>query len=408
MLAKKQLLVLALILTASFVGSSRLASASDSIQTLHSFSGPPDGEFPTGTIIMDATGNLYGTTFSGGDKGYDGGTVFELSPADGGGWVETTLHRFTGGPDGRNPFAGLVMDRQGNLYGTAGDGGRQDCSSYGCGTVFRLAPSTGGTWKFSILHQFSGPDGATPYPGLVMDGSGNIFGATQAGGSSGVGVIYEMAVLPDGGFSFSLVHDFTNGADSGLPNVPTLGPAGTLYGTTLGSNDHPTAFELVPTGKEEWKFKLIYTFQGGLQSGPNGPMIFDDAGNLYGITFGGGSSGEGTAFELSPGSDGKWTKTLLYNFPGSAGGTNPIGPLVFDAADNLYGTTQYGNLYYGSVFELSPNSPSGWTATTLQIFSGANGDNAQGGVLRDAEGNLYGVTQYGGQHQDGIVYELTP
>jgi uncharacterized repeat protein (TIGR03803 family) len=351
---------------------------------------------------MDASGNLYGTTFSGG-KNYNG-TVFELSPTSGGSWVETILHRFTGGADGGKPYAGLVMDQQGNLYGTAGDGGLQDCPT-GCGTVFRLSPSPSGAWKFSILHQFSGPDGATPYPGLIIDGSGNLFGATQAGGSYNAGVIYALARLPSGAFAFSLVHDFRNGADGGIPNVPTLGPGRTLYGTALGSN-HGTVFELVPMGKK-WEFKLIYTFQGGLQSGPNGPVVFDSAGNLYGLTFAGGSEGQGTAYELSLASNGSWTKTVLYNFPGAAGGTNPSGPLVFDPAGNLYGTTQYGSLNDGSVFELSPVS-GGWTATALQVFDGPNGANAQGGVLRDAAGNLYGVTQYGGQHQDGIVYQITP
>jgi uncharacterized repeat protein (TIGR03803 family) len=245
---------------------------------LYSFTGEPDGEIPLASLIQDAAGNLYGTVVTGGtgECGYypykGCGTVFMLNKSG----EETVLHSFTGtGGDGGNPYAGLIRDAEGNLYGTTSAGGTSDA-----GTVFKLSK----TGKETVLYSFPGNVGAVPYAGLVRDAAGNLYGTTIAGGEFGYG----------------------------------------------------TVFELSTTGKDT----ILYSFTGIGDDGihPYGGLVRDAEGNLYGTTFAGGASGYGTVFKLSKTN----TETVLYSFTGTPDGVYPEAGVVRDAKGNLYGTTYYG------------------------------------------------------------------
>ncbi len=360
-------------------------------QVLYAFQGGNDGDYPSGGLIFDSSGNLYGTTQEGGGStacASDSdpcGTVFELSPSSGG-WTETILHTFQGGSDGSAPSSGLIFDHAGNLYGTASGGGGTGCGGAGCGTVFELSPNGSGGWTETILYSFLGsPDGDGPQ-GLIFDSSGNLYGATAYGGQYGCG--------PD------------------------------------DENYCGTVFELGPNGSGGWKETIIYSFPSGGSDGdfPNGGLIFDQSGNLYGTTEGGGLGsctsrlGCGTAFELSPNGSGDWTETLLYSFgTDNSDGWEPEAGLIFDQSGNLYGTTGEGgseNCNYagcGTVFELSPSGSGGWTETTLYGFKGdSDGAFPNGGLIFDRSGNLYGTTADGGDTACnsgfgcGTAFELSP
>jgi len=205
---------------------------------LHSFTGSPDGAYPsTAAVLLDNSGNIYGTTSSGGT--YGNGTVFELSPS-GSGWQENILYNFTGGADGLGPLAGVIQDAAGNLYGNTGEGGSYAGScSFGCGVVFELSP-TGSGWTETVLYTFTGaPDGASPVAKLLKDRAGNLYGTTSSGGSSsacsfeypgGCGTVFELS--PNGsGWTETILWTFTGGADGAIPFGPVvMDREGTLYG----------------------------------------------------------------------------------------------------------------------------------------------------------------------------------
>jgi uncharacterized repeat protein (TIGR03803 family) len=159
---------------------------------LYSFTGKTDGEFPTGGVIFDAAGNLYGATSMGGAAPDGVGTVFELSPNPGGTWTETVLYSFRGSQDGSNPDSPITFDKAGNLYGETETGGSDECSRLGCGVVFELSPTGGGSWTETIAHRFKGTDGSYPWQGLVFDAAGNLYGTTQFGGVSDNGTVFEL------------------------------------------------------------------------------------------------------------------------------------------------------------------------------------------------------------------------
>jgi uncharacterized repeat protein (TIGR03803 family) len=360
-------------------------------KTLYSFGGDKDGSFPHAGLILDAAGNLYGTTTKGG--AYGGGTVYELSPKDSGGWREKILHSFGGGEDGLDPQAGLIFDASGSLYGTTyggGSGTNANCQSInyygttGCGTAFELKPSGDGEWDESILYNFgsSNEDASNPYAALIFDAAGNLYGTTFAGGT-----ICEL-----------------NG--------------------TCG-----TAFELTPTADGGWTEKILYYFGKSLDdaSNPQAGLIFDAAGNLFGTTGWGGGCGHGgdeecgggTVFELTPVADGEWTEKILHNFQGSpTDGNGPAGGLIFDAAGNLYGATYGGgttpqcftnSARCGTVYELKPTVGGIWDSTLLHSFGGDHdGDQLFAGLIFNAAGNLYGTTAAGGAYNSGTVFEITP
>ena len=219
---------------------------------LYNFGNGADGQYPTG-LMMSRSGNLYGTTFEGGiyNNCYDGtacGTVFELSPDGRGGWTEAVLHSFGNGTDGQSPFAGLIMDGAGNLYGTTNAGGIYNNCNYGpitsCGTAFELSPQLGGGWTETVLHNFgNGTDGQNPESALSSDTAGNLYGTTQDGGLYGNGTVFELSPNSGGGWTETVLHSFNgNGMDGDFPYSAgvIVDTAGNLYGTTVIAGSHGT------------------------------------------------------------------------------------------------------------------------------------------------------------------------
>jgi len=360
-------------------------------------------------LIFDAAGNLYGTTASGGDYGV--GTVFELMPKAGGGWTETVLHNFkNNGRDGEGPYAGLIFDAAGNLYGTTASGG-----NYGVGTVFELTPKAGGGWTEKVLHNFenSGKKGNTPYAGLIFDAAGNLYGTTVSGGYYGVGTVFELTPQAGGGWTETVLHNFKNNTEQGntLYGGLIFDGAGNLYGTTVNGGYYGvgTVFKLTPKAGGGWTETVLHNFDDNGTDGysPYASLIFDAAGNLYGATTEGGN-GYGTVFELTPKAGGGWTEKVLYRFNG-LDGLEPYASLIFDAAGNLYGTTVAGGTQgYGTVFELTYTGGGDWGEQVLYNFNGRDGSIPYGSLIFDAAGNLYGTTTSGGHYGVGTVFEIIP
>jgi hypothetical protein len=321
-------------------------------------------QYPSGNLIFDTAGNLYGTT-QGGAKCC--GAVWKLARNPKGTWTVNILHAFTGGAGGAYPYAGVIFDGAGNLYGTTADGGASGAScayrSYGCGTVFKLTPNPDGSWTESVLYSFCSEygcaDGARPFAGLVLDAEGNLYGTTYGGGD-GHGVVFELLPNPDGTWTESVLHSFA-GADGRRPFAGlVLDAEGNLYGTTAdgGVYDAGVVLKLAPTPDGTWTESVLhsFTFPGADGAASVAGLIFDAAGNLYGTTEEGGSTacygGCGVVFELSPSSSG-WSETVLHTFIGF--GKYPEGGVIFDPAGNLYGTAWDGNhaFDYGLVFEIT-------------------------------------------------------
>ena len=378
-------------------------------KVLHTFRGRAQGGEAYAGLIRDAKGNLYGTTYLGGSKCYEGcGVVFKVGTTG----KETVLYNFGLGRDGGGPYGTLVSDAAGNLYGTAEYGGRgsHKVCALGCGVVFKWDKETG---KETVLYSFKGTDGDGAYPdaGLVWDANGNLYGTTSEGGAYGGGTVFKL----DQSGKETVLYSF--GAAQGDGNLPLAGLVldanGNLYGTTseggIGGCNYGggcgTVFKVDKTGNET----VLYSFTGGTDGGfpVFGYLVRDAAGNLYGTTDSGGSSactnGCGVVFKV----DESGNETVLYSFSGTGGdGANPDAGLVWDAAGNLYGTTFAGGASgYGTVFMLDTTG----TETVLHSFKVSDGGNPYDGLVRDAKGNLYGTTsccgRSGGQ---GTVFELTP
>lgn len=269
------------------VGTVFKLDTTGTLTVLHTFRGR-DGSTPSGSapLIWDGAGNLYGTTTLGGANNL--GTVFVLNPVTN---EYRVIHDFAGETDGALPWAGLVRDSYGNLYGTAVGGGNYTCSTAGCGVVFKLSRSG----EETILHTFTGAEGGHPYSTLIRDRSGNLYASTLYGGANSAGVVFK--VDPAG--TLTVLHDFT-GADGSGPGSLTLDPAGNLYGTTEwgGAHSYGTVFKLDSAGTET----VLHHFHAGTDgSGPSSvALVRDGAGNLYGTTGWGGTSGIGVIFELKP------------------------------------------------------------------------------------------------------------
>jgi uncharacterized repeat protein (TIGR03803 family) len=350
-----------------------------------------------------------------------------VSPAWGS--SENVIYSFAGGGDGALPTSNLIADKAGNLYGTTSEGGNSSaCGPLGgesCGVVFELMPSDG-AWNESVLYSFTGgTDGGTPYGGLVIDANGNLYGTTYAGGTSGQGTVFE--VMPSGGtWTEVVLHSFAGGSDGAFPRAGLILKGNDLaVNTTLGGNSTNcgifggescgTVFGMVHTSKG-WIEEILYTFQGGSDGGvPYGGLVLDNSDNLYGTTTQYGASGFGSVFELSRGK-GTWVENTLYSFRGGSDGSYPEGTLIFDPAGNLYGTTSArGGSLVGTVFQLEKNQGS-WTLNTLHTFSD-NGDGAvpEAGLVRRGS-SIFGTTYGGGTYSlcgifggspCGTVYELS-
>jgi uncharacterized repeat protein (TIGR03803 family) len=394
-----------------FMAATRAAAQTEKVLLDLTYDGGVGGD-PQAGLIIDAVGNLYGTTAFGGP--HNGGSVFELSPAKGGTWSLKPLHLFlTGVHDGQRPQAGVIFDAAGNLYGTTYWGG-----TYDGGTVFELMHQPNGSWKENRLYSFSnvGGDGNSPQAGVIFDAAGNLYGTTMIGGSDNVGTVYELTPQADGTWKEEILHSFLNNSTDGFILLAglVLDHAGNLYGATVqgGPSDVGTIFELTPTAEGPWTEKILYDFnRNGDGNFPYGTLIFDAVGNLYGTTTQGGAYGWGTAFELSPTESGQWVETILYNFNNDGvTGTNPYSKLIFDAKGNLYGTAEGGGINdYGVAFKLTPATGGGWTETVLYNF-GSVGDGVYplGSLVFGRGGNLYGTTDEGGTTGYGTVFEITP
>jgi uncharacterized repeat protein (TIGR03803 family) len=380
------------------------AIAKSGFAVLYTFCSQPnctDGGYPKSALIKDKAGNLYGTTSGGGVYG-SYGTVFKLAP-DG---TETVLHAFAGA-DGAGPDAGLLMDKAGDLYSTTSEGGGAGCyGGNGCGIVFELAPDGTET----VLHAFTGADGANPYAGVIRDKAGNLYGTTWEGGACdeqyGCGTAFKLST--DG--IETVLYEFTDGNDGGYPFGGLIkDKEGNLFGTTEsggsgtgcpGSVGCGTVFKLARNGAET----VLYAFNGGSDGlEPLAGLIMDKAGNLFGTTaYGGGTgcggAGCGTVFKLAP----NGAESVLHAFVGSDG-ANPFAGLIMDEKGNLYGTTYSGGAAGdGTVFKLKPDG----TETVLHFFAGWDGAVPGAALLMDKKGNLYGTTEYGGTNDVGIVFEL--
>jgi len=423
------------------------------VTLLHSFQGGTDGEFPFSSLIMDNAGNLYGTTGAGG--AVDGGTVFELDPTG----KEAVLYSFTyrnddafspttslimdttgnlygttefGGPnangsvfkldatgsetvfysfpdsdsDGLLPAASLIMDGAGNMYGTTLYGGTSsNCGPLRCGTIFKLDP----TGKETVLYSFQGgTDGENPSASLIMDGAGNLYGTTIGGSSSsycgslGCGTVFKVDPTGKG----TVLHGFQGGTDGKNPYASLImDGAGNLYGTTEsgGTGGVGTVFKVDSTGKEA----VLYSFQGGTDGEyPYAGLIIDSAGNLYGTTQYGGTASFGTVFKV----DATGKETVLYSFQAGADGAQPYASLIMDSAGNLYGTTffggtgsQCGSVGCGTVFKLDPT---GKESVLYSFQGGTDGVYPRAGLIMDSAGNVYGTTEFGGSLDEGTVFEL--
>jgi len=374
-------------------------------KVLHTFHGP-NGALPTTQLTRDAAGNFYGTTALGGKPctitGVGCGTAFKLDKTG----KQVWLHKFTVA-NGAVPEAGVLRDQAGNLYGTTLWGGDTSClPSYGCGVVFRLDEAG----KETVRYKFSGPpNGETPRSLLVEDKVGNLYGTTGIGGNGRYGdggIVFEVDTAGHEIVLYTFCSE-PNCEDGSGPEPGVIrDAAGNLYGVTGagGSYGSGTVFELDTGGVET----VLYNFTDGPDGGgPGSVLLMDSAGNLYGTTIGGGSYkgycgglGCGVVFKLSPQSGGNCTETTLYTFNGTDGQFPEAGPLVRDASGNLYGTTYFGGTYRncngdacGNIFKLDKHGKE----TVLYNFTGgADGATPWGGLTMDKAGNLYGAAATGG------------
>jgi uncharacterized repeat protein (TIGR03803 family) len=306
---------------------------------LHAFAGGIDGDYPSGGVVMDRSGNLYGVTNLGG--AYEG-TVYEVTRTG----AKTTLYNFgTVSGDGESPVGGVILDSQGNLYGATMNGG-----AYGSGMIYKI--SSGG--NETILHSFGGPygnsvDGYLPQAGVILDKSGNIYGTTGYGGDNDEGVVFEFSASG----VYTILYEMAPNGGPALPYASLLlGPKGVLYGTTFagGADDLGTVFSLTPSGSGSWTVDTLYSFSTTVGDKPLSGVLARN-GMLYGTTSAKGESGFGSVFEL----DGSGILRTLTNFSGTGTGSEPAGNLLMDSDGNLYGVGFEGGTFGGGVvYKITP------------------------------------------------------
>ena len=375
-----------------------LPAMAQTFQVLHSFTGA-EGMQPTAGLTPGGPGVFYGTASTGGE--YDHGTVFKMT-RHGSSWTLLPIYAFKSLYDGANPLSGVIIGRDGALYGTTI--GFND----GQGTLFKLQPQATPPgsplvpWQLTLLHTFTGAngDGDQPvYGPLITDQAGNIYGTTQFGGANTFfGTLWE-ASPGSGGWSETVLASFdlpTNGPLSGA----VMDSAGNFYGTTA---DGEAVFEVSPNGSG-WTTTILHSFDPQ-STRAYGTLIRDQLGNLFGASASGGTDGCGIVYELSP-SGGGWTYQVIHTF--ACPGEGVYGELTLDAAGNLYGVRSSGGAHDdGQIFKMTPSNGS-WTFTDLYDFNRGEGLFAYGAIVFDAQGNMYGTTESGGQYGHGIVWELTP
>ncbi|HEX4414522.1 MAG TPA: choice-of-anchor tandem repeat GloVer-containing protein [Lacipirellulaceae bacterium] len=360
----------------------RLAAAT--ITNVASFNGA-NGHEPSGTLIFDSAGNLYGTTSRGGTSNM--GTVFELNPHNG---AITTLASFSG-LNGFSPQAELTFDSNGNLYGTTDSGG-----DAGFGTLFRVAA---GTHALQSLASFNNSNGASPDGGLITDSAGNLYGTTELGGSYGDGTVFKYNPSTKSLAPLASPNFYQNGADP-YGKLYADG-AGNLFATAnLGGKTNKGMIFKIAAGSST--VTTVASFDGTNGYRPQAGMIADKLGNLYGTTDAGGPYNRGVIFELFAGTN---VLTPLAAFD-SATGSQPMGDLIADAAGNLFGTTSAGGRFnHGTVFKLVPST--GTLTTVADLTDAENDGDPVAGLVADAAGNLYGTAYDGGAHGSGAVFKVS-
>ncbi|HTS67991.1 MAG TPA: choice-of-anchor tandem repeat GloVer-containing protein [Terriglobia bacterium] len=379
-------------------------------KVLHSFN---SGYVPSGSLLLNKKGKLFGGTYS---------SVFELIPQPSGRWKKVVLHNFAT-QDG-NPWGALIFDREGNLYGTTSGGPVSNSE------VYELHPVTDG-WVFSALYT----DGAGP--GVLLDNAGNIYGEMGPGANKYYGAIAELFPGANGWDYTALYSSCSqdNCADGfALPAPPVWDDHGNMFGvTTFGEFNNPqcwngngcgVVFEMTPNGDGTWDYYVLHRFASSQTDGqsPQGGLVRDAAGNFYGTTahggphgHKGGAHGNGIVFKLSPNATGRWTMTVIYDFPDGCGhGCEPFGDLAFDQAGNLYGANGGGNAtcsggayFCGMIYKLTPQPDGTWKYGAVYKFNGPDGFGPLG-VTLDKKGHIYGATTEGGKYNFGVAFEIIP
>lgn len=424
--------------------------------TVHTFQGGADGSYPNCSLIADASGALYGTTLGGGSGPRSNGTVYKLTPfgtTPGTSFRESILYSFQGGDDGSFPFASLVVDANGSLYGTTASGG-----SSNAGTVFKLTRN-GNQYSESILHSFrGGADGASPYAALIADSSDVLYGTTTAGGAANAGTVFKLT--PSGkSYTESIIHSFDGTSEYFPQSALVADGTGALYGTTVGESPDRTqvnlgtVFKLTPNGSG-YRERILYRFIGSADGYyPFGTLLIDGAGALLGTTSGQALVNDGSIFKLTPHGDG-YAENILHSFHWFDFGAHPLGGLTPGPRNVFYGATiQGGTVDQGVVFEAIPTasgygervlyrfqggedgkipfaapivdstgalygtteatiykltpSESGYSETVLHHFLQSEGQYPSG-LIADSTGALYGTTQYFGKLHNGTVFKMTP
>ena len=396
-------------------------AAAQTFKVIHTFTGGADGGYPYAGLIVDRSGNLYGTANTGGrgtcpPQNIGCGTVFKLVNSKSG-WTFQRIYAFRGNNDGQGPYGPVAFGPNGSLYGSTVDGGVSNCPS-GCGLVYEIKPpaascETTCSWTESVLYRFRGnTDGFYPIGGVTFDSTGNLYGTSEQGGSGGPGIVYELK--PSGSkWTENILWNFTGNADGGNPyNGVTLDSAGKIFGTDIagGMNNSGAVFELSRSGNT-WTETTVHDFyvsQDGVT--PLAGLIVEKSGKLIGATVAGGTRNGGTVYSLTPSKSG-WKLTTLYDLPGPGGDPGPWGDLTMDAAGNLYGTTQgYPPAKdYGTVFKLTHTS-SGWKYSLLYRFTGgSDGEVPYSRLVFGPNGKLYGTASLSENGAGfGTVFEITP
>jgi hypothetical protein len=441
------------------------ASAEWNEKVLYNFQGGTDGSLPAGGVIFDKAGNLYGETIEGGSTNCPPGwcgTVYQLRPPNtrGGAWTETLLYVFKGHNqnDGSSPSGGLIADSAGNLYGVTGYGGSGPCvlfgTATGCGAVFELSPPKikGGQWTEKVLYNFQGDnDGDLPTGPLVFDSAGNLYGATEFGGGKGTtcdvfyggncGTVFELSPPKQKGGKWTeqVLHRFAGIAqgkqygDGAVPNGGLiLDSKVVIYGTTGFGGDGTgvcqegngfdgcgTVFVLRPSIRKDggWDESVLHRFQGRPSdgSGPYGGLVLGSIGQLCGTTRGGGSDEAGVVFELQPPitEGGTWKERFLHVFTGGNDGSSGLAGLLVGVDGSLYGSAGGGAFFRGVLFRLKLSTNlDPWIFDVLYTFTGSPDGYDPLDLTFGGEGAIFGTTLYGGTGQCqsgcGTVFETTP
>jgi uncharacterized repeat protein (TIGR03803 family) len=383
------------------------ALAEPKFKVLHAFGDNEGGLY--GSLVLDQSGNLYGTERAGGAYGL--GAVFKLTQGKDGLWAETVLHSFNcKESEGCAPEAGLAFNATGDLYGMTTRGGAE------FGSVFELEPGSQG-WSLSVLHKRG------QAANLILDQAGNLYGPMASVGQYGKSAISEL--VRSESWKEKWLYSF-------CPKEPcvdgwgpfagvTWGPAGKLYGTTLYGGNSPycgnvgcgVVYELKPEKNGSWKETVLHSFPAFKGDGSvlYDGVILDESGNVYGATYQGGSINCGVIFKLTRKANGTWDETILHDFANMAEGCS-ANPLTFDEKGNLWGTAQGGigckDGGCGVVFKMTPDANGKWSYSVVHNFNDIDGAVPAAAVIFDKQGNPYGTTELGGGGNSfGVVFEIT-